>query len=234
MIYDKILSRFNQGEKQFVILIDPDKAIDSHLQRLLSDADKYADMIFLGGSTSCGALDTSLTLIRKYTSLDVLLFPGNVSQITKGVDAVLFLSLLSGRNAEFLIGNHVKAAPLLKEVEVIPVAYILVDGGRVSATEIVTKTLPMSTLRFSDIVDTALAGEMMGHKMVYLEAGSGACNPVSSHIISQVRDLISIPLIVGGGLKTAADVSMAYEAGADIVVVGNVLEFGGVHLRDLF
>ena len=225
MIFEKILKKYKQGEKQFVVLIDPEKASRSHLQNLLSQvAKEKVDMIFLGGSTLSGSAEATLSIIREFSGKDVLLFPGNVSQITPGVDAVLFLTLISGRNPNYLIDYHVKAAPLLKRSEVIPVGYILIDGGRQSATASVSQTEPMCVTDFEKIVNTAIAGELLGQKMIYLEAGSGAKNPVPEIVISKVKAAINVPLIVGGGIKDALGVSQAYAAGADIVVVGNALE----------
>lgn len=223
MVYSSILEKVRDNKKQLVVLIDPETDLDLNpLLQLIDGAD--VDMIFLGGSTYASSALEILTSIRLHTSKPVVLFPGNAGQLTPGVDAVLFLSLLSGRNSDYLISNHVKAAPALRGVEVIPVAYLLLDGGRVSSTQKVTRTLPMSMDNVDAIVNTAYAGQLLGHKLVYLEAGSGALQPIPAHVISQVKSSIDIPLIVGGGLKSAQDMKSAYDAGADIVVVGNALE----------
>lgn len=225
MIYEKILQQYHQGTKQFVVLIDPEKSDGEHLSSLISEINKVnVDFILLGGSTGDNAADDTLSKIRSLTDTNVVLFPGNVAHLTKGVDAVLFLSLISGRNPDYLIENHVKAAPFLLEEEVIPVGYILIDGGRRSATEMVSETEPMATDDIPKIVNTARAGELLGHKLIYLEAGSGAMCSISSEIISSVKQVLTVPLIVGGGLRTASDVQRVYNAGADLVVVGNVLE----------
>ncbi len=234
-VFNTIIEKVSQGKKLFALLVDPEKSSAEHLKTLLVNpgvAD--VDLILLGGSTLEASSEKTLSDIRQQIDKPVVLFPGNVSQITAGVDAVFFLSLISGRNPEFLIGNHVKAAPLLKDMEVIPVAYILIDGGRVSATQEVTKTLPLPSDDIERIVDTAVAGKMLGHKMVYLEAGSGALNPISPSVIRAVREQLDVPLIVGGGLKSSADVALAYSSGADIVVVGNAFETNPALLSDIF
>ncbi len=229
MVLNEILRKKQQGEKQFAVLIDPEKCSDNHLNSLLAEVNKNrVDFIMLGGSSSSDdfSLKAALVLekIRTKTDKKVVLFPGNVSHLVDGVDAVLFLSLISGRNPDYLIENHVRSARYLKGSEVVPVGYLLIDGGRRSSTELVSKTTPMLVDDVSRIVDTAIAGELLGHKMIYLEAGSGAKRPVPPKVISAVKNEISIPLIVGGGLRTREAVVSAYDAGADLVVVGNVLE----------
>lgn len=234
MVYDTILAKVRAGIKQFVVLVDPEKADRAHLELLFeSKNSEGVDMVFLGGSTSGVSSDTTLSHIRALTDKPVVLFPGDVSQVTDKVDAVLFLSLISGRNPDYLIGHHVKAAPLLKNVEVIPVGYILVDGGKESSTELVSQTKPMSSDDIDRVVNTAIAGELLGHKMIYLEAGSGASVPVALAIISEVKSAINVPLLVGGGIKNALELNRIIEAGADIVVVGNALEDNPLLLSDL-
>lgn len=224
-LYQTIIQKKALGQKQFAVLIDPEKSSLSHLETLLKKVEKaQVDMILLGGSTMESSSELILSQIRRLSDKPVILFPGNVSQITPGVDAIFFLSLISGRNPDYLIGHHVKAAPLLKGMEVIPVAYLLLDGGRLSATQRVSRTEPLSCQDVDLIVHTALAGQMLGHKMVYLEAGSGAKVPVPEQVIKAVRAQIEVPLIVGGGLKNAGDIEAAYRSGADVVVVGNALE----------
>ena len=225
MIYQTIIEKVEEGKKQFVVLIDPEAVTNESLHELLDLAQGFdVDFFLLGGSTYAQPATDVLQFIRSKSDLPVVLFPGNASQITPGVDAVLFLSLISGTNPEYLISNHIKAAPLLTKVEVIPVGYILIDGGRQSATEIVSHTMPLSRDNVDVIVHTAMAGELLGHKMIYLEAGSGAKMPISAEIVQRVKASISIPLIVGGGIVCAEMLNEAFASGADIVVVGNVLE----------
>lgn len=224
-VYRRILDKVRAAQPQFVVLVDPEKSSVSWLRELVFESEVAdVDMYFVGGSTFQGSADDIVKFIKKHTSKAVVLFPGNINQISQSVDAVLFLSLISGRNPEFLIDSHVKAVPLLGDVEVISVGYILVDGGFVSSTQRVTSTQPMSIENLQAIVDTARASELLGHKMIYLEAGSGALNPVSAELISAVKSVLNVPLIVGGGIRDRNQLSAAYDAGADIVVVGNAFE----------
>ena len=224
-VYDHILAKCRKRQRQFVVLIDPEKATQSWLCSLMDQSEALGvDMYFVGGSTMQGSTDDVVKYVKSRTASDVVLFPGSINQISPDVDAVLFLSLISGRNAEFLIGSHVKAVPLLGDMEVISVGYMLIDGGRVSSTQRVTGTLPMDVGDVEEIINTAKASELLGHKMVYLEAGSGASIPVDTHLISAVKAELGIPLIVGGGIRSQQQLRAAYDAGADIVVVGNVLE----------
>ena len=174
--------------------------------------------------------DTSevVAQIKKKTTLPIVLFPGNASQVVGNADALLLLSLISGRNAEFLIGQHVNAAVQIAKtnLEVIPTGYILIDGGVATSVQYMSATQPIPANKVDIATATALAGELLGLKMVYLEAGSGARNPVSSEIISSVRDTLHIPIIVGGGLRSVAEVERVWNAGADIAVVGTAIEKG--------
>lgn len=234
MVYDEIIAKVKAGKKQFVVLVDPEKASVQHLEQLFDLQNSAAvDMVFLGGSRSMVSSDTALSRIRRVTDKPVVLFPGDVSQVTDKVDAVLFLSLISGRNPDYLIDLHVKAVPLLKGLEVIPVGYILIDGGFTSTTELVSNTSPLCVEDVERIVNTAKAGELLGHKMIYLEAGSGASISVPSVVIRKVKKTLRIPLIVGGGIRDSADLLRVFAAGADIVVVGNALEESPLSLEVL-
>jgi putative glycerol-1-phosphate prenyltransferase len=171
-------------------------------------------------------VDETVHALKRVTGIPILLFPGNVLQISPNADGILLLSLISGRNPEFLIGNHVIAAPVLKkiDIEIIPTGYILIENGRTTAVEYVSNTKPIPADKIDLTVATAMAGEMLGHKLLYLEAGSGALEPVNSEMIREVKKNTGIPLIVGGGIHTAAQARQIYHAGADIIVVGSVLE----------
>ncbi len=183
-------------------------------------------VIFVGGSQLKDSVCTTVARIKQLTSLPVVMFPGDASQFAENVDALLFLSLVSGRNAKYLIEQHIEAAPFIKKsgVETIPTGYILIDGGKCTAVERVSHTTPYPTTNPQLIADTALACQLLGHKMIYLEAGSGANRPVPQNIISETRKAIDIPLIVGGGIKTPEQMIDAFSAGADLVVVGNHIE----------
>jgi putative glycerol-1-phosphate prenyltransferase len=171
-------------------------------------------------------MENLICALKSTLSTPVVLFPGNISQFVPSADALLNISLVSGRNAEYLIGQHIAAAIAIKNssIEVIPTAYLLIDGGRVSTTEYVSNTRSIPSDRPNIAVATALAGEQLGMRAVYLEAGSGAITPVNSEMIKAVRSQISVPLIVGGGICTAEQLQKAFDAGADLVVVGNILE----------
>ena len=171
-------------------------------------------------------MDSALKLIQEFSTIPTLIFPGSPQQINERADALLFLSLLSGRNAEWLIGKQVESVPLLKNspLEVIPTGYLLIDGGKETTVTKTSGTTPLAQDKIDVIVNTALAGQYLGMKLIYLEAGSGAIIPVNSTIIKETREALDLPLIVGGGLRSAAAVSSALSAGADLIVVGNILE----------
>ncbi len=225
--YQNILSDISEGKKSLAILIDPDKFSTSDTASFLQQLPTETTHLFVGGSTDAnGHTEATVKVLKNHSQLPVILFPGDHTQITKFADAILFLSLLSGRNPEYLVGQQLKAVEKLKEskLEVIPTGYILVDGGTESAVARVSNTKPLSQDAVSTIVHTAMAGEFMGAKLIYLEAGSGAINPVRPEIISEVKKAINIPLIVGGGIKTEAQKQAAYKAGADLIVMGTAFE----------
>lgn len=226
MIYTDILTKL-KTRKLFAILVDPDKHNEESLQALTVQInDRMVDFILVGGSLVSGSVDETVQTLKGKTDLPILIFPGNVLQISPHADGILLLSLISGRNPEFLIGNHVIAAPLLRKInlEIIPTGYILIENGRTTAVEYVSNTKPIPADKIDLTVATAMAGEMLGHKLLYLEAGSGALKPVNTSMIREVKKNTGIPLIVGGGIQTAGQVRQIYEAGADVIVVGSVLE----------
>lgn len=225
--YQNILSDSLREKKHLAILIDPDKFTISEAEIFLQTIPKETTHLFVGGSTDAnGYTQETVKALKNHSSLPIILFPGDYTQITKYADAILFLSLLSGRNPEYLIGQQLKAVDKLKEaaLEIIPTGYILIDGGNQSAVARVSKTEPLSQKDSLTIINTALTGQFMGAKLIYLEAGSGAIKPVNSNIISQVKKAINIPLIVGGGIKTEAQKQAAFKAGADMVVMGTAFE----------
>ena len=215
-----------EGRKLIAILIDPDKVALKDCESLADQLNQSAiDLIFVGGST----VEENVTeefLKRANFKKPVALFPGNTNQITSEAEAILFLSLLSGDNPEYLIHQHVKAAPILRKssLEIIPTGYILIDGGSETAVQRISKTKPILQNDISRIQNTALAAVYLGKQLVYLEAGSGAKKRVSTDIISTVSQTIDIPLIVGGGIRSKAGITAAFNAGADIVVVGTAFE----------
>jgi phosphoglycerol geranylgeranyltransferase len=225
-IYTHIVN--NPKAKKLAVLIDPDKVNADKLAQLVETAiNCQVDFFFVGGSLLMeDKFEQTISYIKEHSSILCIIFPGNNYQLSKNADALLLLSLISGRNAEFLIGQHVIAAPLIKEsgIEVIPTGYMLIDGGRISTTSYITQTVPIPNNKPDIAVATALAGEQLGLKAIYMEAGSGALYPVNTSLIKAVRKNISIPLIVGGGIRSAEQAEAACSAGADIIVVGNILE----------
>lgn len=212
----------SQLRKLLVLLIDPEKQSSVHaLYPYLS----LPDLIFVGGSTGnqCEAIVTEL---KQHTSLPIVLFPGNIAQFTAKADALLFLSVLTSRLPQLLIEPHIQMATTILQsgIETIPMGYLLIDGGRKSSVEIATNTQSLPQTDIDTIVQTAVAGQLLGKQLIYLEAGSGAKMPVSTDIIRAVRKHLQIPLIVGGGISTPEAMMRAFDAGADIVVIGNHFE----------
>lgn len=227
MISQLISHSISINKKLFTLLIDPDQHTTESLINLSKNADESGvDLIFVGGSLLNNDIDKSFELIKKNTNIPTLLFPGSLLQITNKADGILLLSLISGRNPDLLIGNHVIASARIKrsDLEVLPTGYILIEGGKSTSVEYMSNTKPIPAEKIDIAVATAMAGEMLGLKYIYLEAGSGAKTSINIRIIKGVKENISIPLIVGGGIKTPNDVKSAVNAGADIIVVGNVIE----------
>lgn len=207
---------------QLIILIDPDKYNPGLVE--LADKCKVA-YIFVGGSKlKQNNFEKTIRSIKSKTTIPVIIFPGDETQISKEADGLLILSLLSGRNPEYLIGKHVIAAEKIKKskLHVIPTGYILVKGGNVSTTQKVTKTRSLSSKK--EIIQTAIAGELLGKQLIYLEAGSGAKENVNTSIINAVKKEISIPLIVGGGINSFTKAKAIIKAQPDYMVIGNALE----------
>jgi len=227
-IYKNIYKASIKGQKLLAVLIDPDKFSVSNTKAFVKKVNQsITTHIFVGGSTvNAYATDLLVAEIKKHTQLPVVLFPGGISQITGKADALLFLSLISGRNPDYLIGKHVKAISKLRglQLQVIPTGYILIENGKETAVQRVTQTVPMSRSNLQDIIDTAKAGQLLGMKLLYLEAGSGALQPVTPQIISSVKKELDIPLIVGGGIRNQKQLEQAYKSGADLVVIGTAFE----------
>ena len=214
--------------KPLAVLIDPDKMALEALPAFMIKVNRSkATHIFVGGSVvENGATQQLVALLKTLTTLPVVIFPGDVSQITADADAILFLSLISGRHPEYLIGKHVEAVSKLNNtnLEVIPTGYILVENGKETSVQKVTGTRPMSRGNINLIANTAKAGEYLGMQMIYLEAGSGAKHPVGAKIIKAVKNIVQIPVIVGGGIRSLEQVEEAYNAGAWMVVIGTAFE----------
>ncbi len=227
-IYNNILKSNSEGKKQFALLIDPDKTDDKGIHEVIKIAvESKVDYFFVGGSLLTNDnLDLCIRLLKKESKIPVILFPGNVMQVNAHADAILFLSLISGRNAEMLIGRQVIAAPMIKatNMEVIPTGYMLIESGKPTAVSYMSNTTPIPHDKDDIALCTALAGEMLGLKMIFMDAGSGAINPITMSMISTVKKNISIPLITGGGIHTPEKAIENCNAGADIIVVGNSIE----------
>jgi phosphoglycerol geranylgeranyltransferase len=227
-IYRQIVEAKLANKKLLAVLLDPDKlALDETDTLILKINQSPATHILIGGSfVGNNIIDALIIKIKEHSALPVVLFPGNPSQISAHADGILFLSLISGRNPDFLIDHQVNAAPVIKKtnLEVIPTGYILIESGNETAVSRVSKTQPLHNGDIDYIVHTAQAGEMLGKKLIYLEAGSGAQNPVSLAIIKAVSKNIEVPLIVGGGIRNKAGIQQAYASGADLVVIGTAFE----------
>lgn len=236
-IYQQIANARIENRKLIGILLDPDKLRLEKVADCLRAIDSQeVDLLLVGGSTvENGDTQALVGKIKELSSLPVVLFPGDFSQITGQADAVLFLNLISGRNSEYLINQQVKAVPLLEEtnLEVIPTAYILVDGGVETSVAKVSKTEPISPKDEKTILETALAGAYMGNKLVYLEAGSGAKSPIPGSLIAELRSRIDIPIVAGGGIRSHRQMAEAFENGADMVVIGTAFEQNPTILRQI-
>jgi phosphoglycerol geranylgeranyltransferase len=236
-IYTGLLEAKKQGEKKFVVLLDPDKLRLKKLEQTLDLAlECGVDYFFIGGSLVVNnMLDDLLAGIRRRCDIPMILFPGNSFQLSYRADAILFLSLISGRNPELLIGQHVISAPFLKmsPLEIISTGYMLIDGGVQTSVQYMSNTYPIPAAKDDIAVCTALAGELLGLKIIYLDAGSGAQNPVSESMIEAVSGAVQVPLIVGGGIRTPEKVAANLKAGADMIVVGNAIEKDPVLIREM-
>jgi putative glycerol-1-phosphate prenyltransferase len=236
-LYQDILASISQKKKLLAVLIDPDKMAIEMVSGFIENVNKsIATHIFIGGSSVAdNASEKLVKEIKSLTDLPVILFPGDVNQITNKADALLFLSLISGRHPDYLIGKHVESVSKLRKtnLEIIPTGYILIENGKETSVQKVTDTIPMSRHNIQAIADTAKAGELLGMKLIYLEAGSGATHPVSEEIISIVKQDLGIPLIVGGGIRSKDQLDKAYNAGADMVVIGTALELDESFFNEL-
>lgn len=228
-IYKQFTSNKRNRQKSFAVLVDPDKLEDENsIKRLVLLAETaQVDYFFVGGSLIVNdVLEESVVKFKSYTQIPVVLFPGSPAQVCKYADALLYLSLISGRNPELLIGQHVISAPLVKKsgLEIIPTGYLVIDGGKPTAVSYISNATPIPNDKNDIAMCTALAGEMLGLKVIYMDAGSGAQFPISTSMIKKVAHNIEIPLIIGGGIRDSQAAEAACKAGADIIVVGNAIE----------
>jgi phosphoglycerol geranylgeranyltransferase len=224
----RVHEKFLSAGKKLAVLVDPDKPTDDEIINLAKQAAlAKVDIFFVGGSLLTNDnLDSCIKLLKANADIPVVLFPGNTYQLSSKADGFLFLSLISGRNAEMLIGRHVIAAPFLKlsRLEVISTGYMLIESGRPTTVSYMSNSIPIPSDKNDIAICTALAGEMLGMKLIFMDAGSGAANHVPIQMIEAVSGTISVPLIIGGGIRSADNAASIAKAGADVVVVGNVLE----------
>lgn len=229
-----MLSASSRQGSAFLVLVDPDKTSPSQARSLAKLAEESGvDGLLVGGSQGfCGSLDELAAAVKESTGLPVILFPGSACQLSDRADAILFLSMLSSRNPQYLIGEHVKAAPVLRRmsIEIIPTAYLLVESGTLTSVQFVTQSLPIPREKVDLAVAHALAGKYMGMRLVYLEAGSGAAAPVPAEMVQGVSLTTDLPVAVGGGVRTPEQAGRFARSGASFVVVGNVLETGAASL----
>ncbi|MGZ3839261.1 MAG: phosphoglycerol geranylgeranyltransferase [Flavisolibacter sp.] len=236
-VYQFLVDQKKNGKKSFAVLIDPDKVSKTVLHETVNLAvEARVDYFFVGGSLVISDhLDDCIREIKSACSIPVLLFPGSPSQISRQADALLYLSLISGRNADYLIGQHVISAPFVKKsgLEIIPTGYMVIDGGAATTVSYISNASAMPADKADIAMCTAMAGEMLGMKLIYMDAGSGARKPITEEMIAMVSHHIEVPLIIGGGIRDAEKAYRNCKAGADVIVVGNAIEKDASLIRDM-
>ncbi len=227
-IYPSLCKRKMNGKKSFAVLIDPDKVNDEKMHELIQLAVAAGvDYFLVGGSlVISNYLDECVQFIKRNCSIPVLIFPGSSTQVSKYADALLYLSLISGRNADLLIGQHVVSAPAIKQsgLEIMSTGYMVIDGGAPTTVSYISNATPLPSDKNEIAMCTAMAGEMLGMKLIYMDAGSGAKRPVTESMIAKVANCIEVPLIIGGGIIDPEKAYLNCKAGADVIVVGNAIE----------
>lgn len=236
-VYQNIKQSKTDGKRLFSLLIDPDKTSGKDAERIAGSAQSAGvDLLFVGGSLLVNdRLFDTVQIIKANCNIPVVLFPGDNMQVVPNADAILLLSVISGRNAEMLIGKHVVAAPRLKNsgLEIIPTGYMLIDSGKATTASYMSNTTPLPHDKDDIAACTAMAGEMLGMKIIFMDGGSGAANAVSPSMVKRVADHVDVPIIVGGGLKTPEMAKARFDAGATVVVVGNAIEQNGALLAEM-
>lgn len=225
-ILSHIKQKTAKGVKQLAVLIDPD--FEEGLHKTIDICNRtQVDYIFVGGSlVTEGNIDRCVATIKENTDIPVVLFPGSTTQLTEKADALLLLSLISGRNPDLLIGKHVESAPFIKQsgIDVIPTGYMLIDGGKITSVQYISNTIPIPADKPDIAMATAMAGELLGLQLIFMDAGSGAATPINDELIAKVKKSVGLPIVVGGGIRTGKQALTAWNAGADIVVIGNAVE----------
>ena len=236
-IYNLLSERKKLGKKSFAVLIDPDKVNDHKMDHLINLAiAAKVDYFLVGGSlVISNYLDECIQFIKKNCDIPVILFPGSPAQVSKYADALLYLSLISGRNPELLIGQHVVSAPVVKKsgLEIMSTGYMVVDGGAPTTVSYISNATPLPADKNEIAMCTAMAGEMLGMKLIYMDAGSGAKTPITESMIEKVAQSISVPLIIGGGILEPEKAYLNCKAGADVIVVGNAIEKDANLIREM-
>jgi len=227
-IHNSLAEKKRLGKKSFAVLIDPDKINDNKMQQLIDVAvAARVDYFLVGGSlVISNYLDDCIQYIKRSCDIPAILFPGSPSQISKYADALLYLSLISGRNPELLIGQHVVSAPFVRQsgLEIMSTGYMVIDGGAPTTVSYISNATPLPADKNEIAMCTAMAGEMLGMKLIYMDAGSGAKTPITESMIEKVAQCISVPLIIGGGIAEPEKAYLNCKAGADVIVVGNAIE----------
>jgi phosphoglycerol geranylgeranyltransferase len=227
-IYQSLLDKKSKGQKSFAVLIDPDKVDELSIEELITlSVDAGVDYLFIGGSLVISdQLEKVVKQVKKSCDIPTVLFPGSPGQITTYADALLYLSVISGRNPELLIGQHVISAPSVRQsgLEIMSTGYMLIDGGAPTTVSYISNTIPIPADKNEIAMCTAMAGEMLGMKLIYMDAGSGARRAISESMISRVASVIDVPLVVGGGITDAEKAYLNCKAGADVIVIGNAIE----------
>ncbi|MEO5996963.1 MAG: geranylgeranylglyceryl/heptaprenylglyceryl phosphate synthase [Chitinophagaceae bacterium] len=232
-----MVTKKQKGQKSFAVLIDPDKVNNILLDELTNLAVRAGvDYLFVGGSlVISNHLDECIQQIKKRCDIPVILFPGSSAQISRYADALLYLSLISGRNPELLIGQHVISAPFVKQsgLEIISTGYMVVDGGAPTTVSYISNALPIPADKNEIAMCTAMAGEMLGMKLIYMDAGSGAKRAITENMIEKVAKCLEVPLVIGGGVADAEKAYRNCKAGADVIVVGNAIEKNASMIKEM-
>jgi putative glycerol-1-phosphate prenyltransferase len=227
-IYESLVSKKSRGEKSFAVLVDPDKVDAEAIDELITLANEArVDYFLVGGSlVISNHLDEVVQRFKEQCNIPIILFPGSPSQLSRHADALLYLSLISGRNADLLIGQHVISAPFVKQtgLEIMSTGYMVIDGGAPTTVSYISNASPIPADKNEIAMCTAMAGEMLGMKLIYMDSGSGAKRPINESMILAVAKNISVPLVVGGGITTPEKAYLNCKAGADVIVVGNAIE----------
>ena len=236
-IFQNLIEIIEKKGSAYIVLIDPDKKNNDNIEEIVEKGNKSnVDAFFVGGSLIMDSkYESRVKSIKKSSDIPIILFPGGVNQINSYFDAMLFMSMISGRNPQYLIGEQVISAPIIKDlgIETISTGYILIDGGVQSMVQVMSDTNPIPMDRIDAIIAHALAAQYLGMKLIYLEAGSGATNSINDDIIKSVSEVINIPLIVGGGLRDPEVVSAKVNSGASIIVTGTIAEEDPSIMREI-